>query len=366
MLYAVANWLVPYFSPANALTYITSRAMFAGATAFLLCLLLGPRFIATLRAVRAGAPLREAKDFALHDRHQAKEGTPTMGGLLMVGSIVAATLLWARLSNRLIWITLAGLCSLAVIGFVDDYLKLTRRSSGGLRARDKFAAQLVVGLGLGWYLFLYPVAPEVGAQLELPFVKDVFLPLGMGYIPFAMCVTVGTSNGVNLTDGLDGLAVGALVVAAGAYAGMAYLVGRSDFAGYLYVTHVNGASEMTVFAAALMGACFGFLWYNAHPAQLFMGDTGSLAVGGALGVLALVIKQELLLLVVGGLFVLESLSVVIQVASYRWRGGKRVFRMAPLHHHFELLGWSEMQVVIRFWIIAALCAFASLATLKLR
>ncbi len=366
MVYALASRLVDYFSPLNALTYITSRAMFAGVTAFLFCLAFGPRFIAMLRAVRAGAPLRDAKDFALHDRHQAKEGTPTMGGLLMLGGILVAALLWCRLSNRLVWVAILTLASLGAIGFWDDYLKLTRRSGGGMRAAHKLAAQMCVGLVLGAYLYWYPVAPNIGPQLELPFLKDVFLPLGAGYIPFAMCVTVGASNGVNLTDGLDGLAVGALIVAGAAYAGLAYLVGRSDFAGYLYVTHVTGAGEVTVFATALVGAALGFLWYNAHPAQLFMGDTGSLAVGGALGVIALLIKQELLLVIVGGLFVLETVSVALQVASYRWRGGKRIFRMAPLHHHFELLGWSEMQVVIRFWIIAVFCAAVSLATLKLR
>lgn len=366
MIHAIASWLVPFFSPVNALTYITTRAAFAGATAFLFCVLLGPRTINMLRALRAGAHLREAKWFALHERHQAKEGTPTMGGLLMLAAIVCATLLWGRLTNRLIWVALLTLVALGTIGFADDYRKLTDRSSGGLRVRDKLLAQVAVGLVLGLYLFWFPVAPDVGAQLEMPFLKSVFLPLGLAYIPFAMLVTVGTSNGVNLTDGLDGLAVGALIVACGAYAGMAYLVGRTDFARYLYITHVPGAGEVTVFAAAIVGAGLGFLWFNAHPAQVIMGDTGSLALGGALGTIALLVKQELLLVIVGGLFVIESLSVIIQVVSYRYRGGKRVFRMAPLHHHFELLGWSETQVTVRFWIIAALCAMASLATLKLR
>lgn len=366
MIYALAAWLVEYVTPLNALTYITTRSALAGATAFLLCILCGPRTIAMLRALKAGAPLRDAQYFALHDRHQSKEGTPTMGGLLMLAAIVVATLLWGRLTNRLLWVALAVLAALGTVGFLDDYLKLTRRGSKGLSARQKLAAQVAIGAVLGVYLFAVPVAPALGAQLELPFIKHAFVPLGVLYIPFAMCVTVSTSNGVNLTDGLDGLAIGALILAVSAYGGMAYLVGRTDFARYLYITHVPGAGEIAVFAAAIVGAGMGFLWFNAHPAQMFMGDTGALALGGALGTIALLVRQELLLIVVGGLFVIEALSVVLQVASYRWRGGKRVFRMAPLHHHFELLGWSETQVTVRFWIIAALCAMASLATLKLR
>ena len=364
MLYALAQALVPWFTPLNAATYITTRAALSGATAFLVCLLFMPRFIATLRALKAGAPLRDAKFFILRERHEAKEGIPTMGGLLMLAAIALATLLWGNLSTSLIWLALAMLVGLGAVGFVDDYLKLTR--GDGLRMKQKLIAQVILGLLLGAYLYQHPVAPEVGSQLELPFIKNAYLPLGLLYVPFAMLVTVGASNAVNLTDGLDGLAVGALIMAAAAYTGMTYLSGRVDFAKYLYVTHVPNAGELTVFTAAMAGAGLGFLWYNAHPAQIFMGDAGSLSLGGALGTMALLCKQELLLVVVGGLFVLEALSVLVQVASYRWRGGKRVFRMAPLHHHCELLGWSETQVTVRFWIIAALCGMTALATLKLR
>jgi len=368
VLFALAELFVPRFGALNVFTYITVRAALAGGISFGFSLLAGPRAIAMLRALKAGAPLRDATYFALHERHQSKEGVPTMGGLLMLSAILLSVFLCGRWDNRLLWVGVIMLTTMGALGFADDYLKLRRKNSGGLRARQKLLAQVGLGIVVGMYLYWSPVtsSPYLPGQLELPFLKSAFLPLGILYIPFAACITVGASNGVNLTDGLDGLAIGSLVLAAGAYTGMAYLAGRVDFANYLYITYVPGAGEICVFTAAVIGAGLGFLWFNAHPAQVIMGDTGALALGGALAAVAMLIKQELLLLVVGGIFVLESLSVMIQVASYRWRGGKRVFRMAPLHHHYELLGWSETQVTVRFWIVGALCAFVSLATLKLR
>ncbi len=243
---------------------------------------------------------------------------------------------------------------------------MRKKRSLGLTARLKFTAQIILGLALGIYLYFNPVNIEYGTKIALLFFKNIYIPLGWLYVPFVILVIVGASNAVNLTDGLDGLAVGSVTMAALAYTGMAYLVGRIDFTRYLFITHVGGAGELTIFCAAIAGAGLGFLWYNAHPAEIFMGDTGALALGGALGAVAILIKQELLLVVVGGLFVLEAMSVIIQVLSYKLRGGQRVFKMAPLHHHFELFGWSETKVTIRFWIIAAIFALLSLSTLKVR
>jgi len=302
----------------------------------------------------------------LHKIHQSKAGTPTMGGLLIIGSVSASTLLWANLSNRLVLITLFCMLWLGAVGFLDDYIKMRKKRSLGLTAKLKFLAQIALGLALGVYLYFEPVNLEYGTKVAILFFKNIYLPLGMLYIVFVVLIIVGASNAVNLTDGLDGLAAGSVIMAALAYTGMAYLVGRADFTRYLFITHVVGAGELTIFLAAVAGAGLGFLWYNAHPAEVFMGDTGALALGGALGTVAILIKQELLLVIVGGLFVLEAASVIIQVLSYKLRGGKRVFKMAPLHHHFELTGWSETKVTVRFWILAAIFALLSLATLKVR
>jgi phospho-N-acetylmuramoyl-pentapeptide-transferase len=295
-------------------------------------------------------------------RHRAKAGTPTMGGLLIVGSLVVSVLLWGNLQNRLVWIALLVTVALGGIGAYDDWLKL--RTGRPLKIREKFSAQLLVGLALGIYLHLVPT-DGVTAQLSVPFVKDWVPDLGPGYILFVALIVVGASNAVNLTDGLDGLAMGPVIVAALALGVLSYLAGHARLSEYLYILKVKGAGELTVFCGALMGASIGFLWFNAHPAEVFMGDVGSLALGGAIGTLAILSKSELLLPFIGGLFVVEAGSVILQVASFRLTG-RRVFRMAPLHHHFELIGWPESKVVIRFWILALLMALLALTTLKLR
>ncbi len=366
MLYLLFLKLIPAVSAFNLFTYITFRSALAALTSLGLSIVLGPWMIRKLKALKVGQQIRKEHVDDLHKIHQNKAGTPTMGGVLIIGSVLVATFLWANIGNRLVLVALACTFFLGLVGFVDDFIKLRKKRSMGLTARIKFAAQIALGLALGIYLYYNPVNPQYGTKIELLFLKDMYLPLGLLYIPFVVLVIVGASNAVNLTDGLDGLAIGSVIMAAFAYTGMAYLVGRVDFASYLYITHVVGAGELTILLASIVGAGLGFLWYNAYPAEVFMGDTGALALGGALGTVAILIKQELLLVIVGGLFVLEAASVIIQVLSYKLRGGKRVFKMAPLHHHFELLGWSETKVTIRFWIIAAMFALLSLSTLKVR
>ena len=366
MLYLLFTKLIPSVSGFNLFTYITFRAALAAATSLGLSVMLGPWMIARLKALKIGENIRKEHVDELHKIHQTKEGTPTMGGLLILSSVAVATLLWADVTNRLVIISCICMAWLGLVGFMDDYIKMRNRGSLGLTARAKFAGQILLGLALGVYLYFNPTNAEFGTKLDLLFFKEVFISLGWLYIPLVIIIVVGASNAVNLTDGLDGLAIGSVVIAVLAYAVMAYLVGRVDFASYLFVTHVAGAGELTIFCAAIAGAGLGFLWYNAHPAEIFMGDTGALALGGALGTIAILIKQELLLVFVGGLFVVEALSVIIQVLSFKLRGGKRVFKMAPLHHHFELSGWSETKVTIRFWIIAAIFALLSLSTLKVR
>jgi phospho-N-acetylmuramoyl-pentapeptide-transferase len=366
MLYLLFLKSIPYVSGFNVFTYITIRSALAAMTALAISILCGPWMILKLKELKVGQQIRKEHVADLHKIHQGKAGTPTMGGLLIIGSVAAATILWANVFNRLIVIALFCMFWLGTIGFLDDFIKMRKKRSLGLTARLKFVAQITLGLALGVYLYFYPVNPEHGTQVALLFFKDVYLSLGILYIFFVVLIIVGASNAVNLTDGLDGLAAGSVIMAALAYTGMSYLVGRADFTRYLFITHVVGAGELTIFLSAVAGAGLGFLWYNAHPAEVFMGDTGALALGGALGTVAILIKQELLLVIVGGLFVLEAASVIIQVFSYKLRGGKRIFRMAPLHHHFELLGWSEAKVTVRFWIIAAIFALLSLATLKVR
>jgi len=365
MLKLLFGYLRPHISGFNVFTYITVRAGCAAGTALILSVLLGPSLIRWLRRLNVGQQIRTEEAPGLHKLHSNKAGTPTMGGTLILSSTVVSTLLWADLSNRMIWTALIGMLYLGAVGFVDDLLKLRRQRSLGLRGSWKFIAQTVLGMVIGAYLYLYPVAEDAGTQVGLLFLKDAYLPLGTLYVLFTALVIVGSSNAVNLTDGLDGLAVGSTIMAALAYTAVAYLVSNAIFARYLFVTYVPEASELTIFCGALVGTGLGFLWYNAHPAHVFMGDTGSLALGGALGICALLTKQELLLVIVGGLFVLEALSVIVQVASFKLRG-KRVFLMAPLHHHFELKGWSETQVTVRFWIIAAVFALMSLGALKAR
>ena len=494
MLYYLAQALRDNIGLFNAFTYNTVRSGAAAFTAFVICLLWGPRLIEWLRAVKLGQHIRKDHVADLHELHKGKAGTPTMGGVLIVVPAVVALLLWSDLTNPLLRIAVIVLVLLSAVGFIDDFISIRRKQNLGLTAKAKFSAQIIIGLVLGVYLVNNPItvsatrlsAKEVSdwpklidalqetdkkgdealgypfwqglpgairervldvsseadpdrdlksdlvralndllpgrgiydeevwrgvningeggplfdkgvanlsnrellrfnrllletafpdaisistrnlhTRVEIPGLKDVLIPLGFFYIFFVVLIIVGSSNAVNLTDGLDGLAIGASTVSLLAYTGIAYIVSRADWSSYLYLIHVPEASELTVFGAALLGAGLGFMWYNCHPAEVFMGDTGSLALGGAIGTMAILTKQELLLIVVGGLFVIEAGSVVLQVASYKLRG-KRVFKMAPLHHHFELLGWSETKVTIRFWIIALIFALMSLATLKLR
>ncbi len=363
MLYHLLYPLHNQFQIFNLFRYITFRTAAASLTALMVSLLLGPWMIKRLRAFQIGQVIRTDGPAS----HKPKAGTPTMGGLLIVTAVVVPTLLWADLSNRYIWIACAATLAFGAIGFVDDYLKVTRHSHHGLFARYKFASQIVVGLAVGISLiFLTRENPPLyHTRLLFPFFKSWQPNLGWWYVPFAAFVLVAASNTVNLTDGLDGLAISTFGVSAATYTALAYVTGHKVFADYLLLQHFEPTGELTVFCATLVGASLGFLWWNAHPADIFMGDVGSLALGGALGTVAILTKQELLLPIVGGVFVLEGLSVILQVASFKLRG-KRIFRMAPLHHHFELAGWAETKVITRFLILAIIFALFSLTTLKLR
>ncbi len=362
MLY---NLLVPFADqvPAlNLIRYITFRSGAAVLTALLICFLIGPAVIGWLRAKqREGQPIRlDGPESHL----LTKKGTPTMGGVLILISLTVATLLWADLSNGFIWVVLLITLSFGGVGFADDYLKLTRRSSGGLRSRLKLLWQCLIGM-IAVYFLVQMTAQPLNTSIAVPVFKDLLIPLGLFFPFFGMLVQVGASNAVNLTDGLDGLAIVPVMIAASCFALIAYLAGNTIFANYLGIPHVPGTGELAVFCGAMVGASLGFLWFNAPPAMVFMGDTGSLATGGALGCIAVAVKHELVLVIIGGLFVLEAVSVIVQVASFKLTG-KRVFRMAPLHHHFEKKGWHEPTIVIRFWIIAVVLALVGLSTLKLR
>jgi phospho-N-acetylmuramoyl-pentapeptide-transferase len=363
MLYYLLIRFRPSLSVLNVVRYITFRTAVASLTALFLVLVLGPWTIERLRAFQIGQYIREDGPKG----HLTKAGTPTMGGILILAGIVVPTLLWGDLRNRNVWILVLSTLAFGAIGFADDYLKIVKRRSLGLTARVKFGSQVLVGLLLGLSLFtLSHMEPDLySTRLAFPFFKNLQPDLGPLYIVFAVLVVVCASNAVNLTDGLDGLAIGSTLIAAAAFTVLAYVSGHRRFSGYLDVVYLPGAGEVTVFCGAMVGASMGFLWWNCYPAQIFMGDVGSLSLGGALGTVAVLIKQELLLFSVGGLFVLETLSVILQVGSFKLRG-KRIFRMAPLHHHFELVGWTEPQIIIRFWIVAFIFALFSLTTLKLR
>jgi len=343
--------------------YVTFRTAAASVTALVLSLLLGPWMIRRLRAFHVGQVVRQDGP----STHKPKAGTPTMGGLLILAAVIAPTLLWADLTNPFIWIAVGTTAGFGVIGFLDDYLKITRRSHHGLFARYKLLGQFAVSLVVGVALIMLAThnPPLYSTRLIFPFFKQWIPDLGWFYVPFAMFWLVLSSNAVNLTDGLDGLATGTFAVSAAAYTGLAYVTGHAVFAEHLNLVHFAPSAELTVFCGALVGASLGFLWWNCHPADVFMGDVGALALGGALSIVAILIKQELLLPVVGGVFMLEAGSVIIQVASFKLTG-RRVFKMAPLHHHFELMGWPESKVVVRFIILAILFALLSLTTLKLR
>jgi phospho-N-acetylmuramoyl-pentapeptide-transferase len=345
----------------NVFRYLTFRSAYAAITALLVSFLVGPHLIHWLRESHLGQRIRSDGP----QSHLGKAGTPTMGGLLILLAIVLPTLLWADLTNRNILLALFATISLGAIGFLDDYLHVVKGVRTGLLGRWKLLAQFTVGAIVASVMILYPIGNVPPTWTTVPFLKFNYVNFGILFVPFAMLVIAGSSNAVNLTDGLDGLATGLVAFAAVAFAGLCYVSGNVKFSQYLSVLYLPGAGELTVFCAAVVGASLGFLWFNCHPADVFMGDTGSLALGGALGTVAVLIKHEFLLFVVGGVFVAEVLSVMLQVASYRLRG-KRIFKMAPLHHHFELSGWAESRVVTRFYIVAAILALISLSTLKLQ
>lgn len=345
----------------NLFRYITFRTGGAILTSLIICFIFGPRLIRWLRAKQGeGQPIREDGP----ETHFKKKGTPTMGGLMILVSVIFSTLLWVDLANIYTWIVLLVTFGFGLIGFADDYLKLTKKNVRGVSGRIRFAVGVAIAAAASFWIADVAGGPHA-TSLALPFFKDFYIPLGGFFYLFATFVIVGASNAVNLTDGLDGLATIPVLIVALCFGIISYLVGNIVFANYLQVIHVQGAGELAVFCGALVGACLGFLWFNAPPAQVFMGDTGSLALGGSLGTIAVIIKHEIVLAIIGGLFVIETVSVIIQVASFKMTG-RRVFKMAPLHHHFEKLGWSEPTVVIRFWIIACILALVGMSTLKLR
>ena len=361
MLRYVTEWLTQYYSGFNAFSYLTLRAILAALTALLISFLVGPLMIRKLAERQVGQRVRSDGP----QSHLSKAGTPTMGGALILVAIVVGTLLWADLANRFVWITLAVTVAFGLIGFWDDYLKLVVGNSRGLIARYKYFWQSVAGLAAAIALYATARAPAE-TTLIVPFVKDFVLPLGpVAFVVLAYLVIVGSSNAVNLTDGLDGLAIMPAVLVAGALGVFAYASGNVVFANYLAIPYVAGAGEVLVLCAAIFGAGLGFLWFNTYPAQVFMGDIGALALGAALGVIAVIVRQEIVLFIMGGVFVMETVSVILQVGSFKLRG-KRIFRMAPIHHHFELKGWAEPKVIVRFWIITVILVLVGLATLKLR
>jgi len=358
LLYYLTDWLIDWYSPFRVFQYLTLRAIVSILTALVISFVIGPALIRWLG--RYGQPIRDDGPLS----HLSKAGTPTMGGLLILIAVAVTTLLWADLDNRYIWAVLVVTLVFGAIGFVDDYKKLVLRNSKGISARQKIFWQTAISLAAA--LFLYRTA-QVPAETVyiVPFFKDVIIDLGWGYVPITCLVIVGTSNAVNLTDGLDGLAILPTVLVGGALGVFAYTSGHAHFAEYLAVPHIPGAGELVVFCGALVGAGLGFLWFNAYPAQVFMGDIGALALGAALGTVAVVVRQEIVLMIMGGVFVMETVSVILQVASFKLTG-KRLFKMAPLHHHFELKGWPEPRVIVRFWIITVILVLIGLATLKLR
>jgi phospho-N-acetylmuramoyl-pentapeptide-transferase len=361
MLYYLLYPLHTSIPVLNVTRYITFRTAAASITALFLSLVLGPWMIRKLRNFQIGQVIRQEGP----QSHRAKAGTPTMGGLLILTASIVPTLLWADLANPYIWIAVLATAGFGAVGFTDDYLKIVRRSHHGLIPRYKMGGIVVIGIGVGLALMLLAQNGLYNTRLIFPFFKNLIPDLGIFYVVFAAFVLVCATNAVNLTDGLDGLAISTFAVAAAAFTALAYVTGHAVLAQYLLLVRFAPAGELTIFCGALVGASLGFLWYNSYPAEIFMGDVGSLALGGALGTVAILIKQELLLVIVGGVFVLETLSVIIQVASFKLTG-KRVFKMSPLHHHFELIGWSEPKVITRFLIMAIVFALFSLTTLKLR
>ncbi|MBN2689902.1 MAG: phospho-N-acetylmuramoyl-pentapeptide-transferase [Gammaproteobacteria bacterium] len=360
MLYQLAQYLHHHWHFFAVLQYITLRSILAALTSLVISLLFGPKLIKYLTALKVGQMVRSDGP----ESHLQKAGTPTMGGSLILISIVISTLLWADLANKYVWVTLFVIVGFGLVGWCDDYLKLSRKNSKGLKARYKYLWQTIVGLSAALLLYFTRQSPQE-TQLIVPFFKHIIIDLGWFYVVFSYIVIVGSSNAVNLTDGLDGLAILPTVLVAMALGVFSYLTGNYYFAHYLYIPFISGAGEITIILSAIVGSGLGFLWFNTYPAQVFMGDVGALSLGGALGIVAVIIRQELVLLIMGGIFVIETLSVIIQVASFKLTG-KRVFKMAPLHHHFELSGWAEPKVIVRFWIITFVLVLLGLATLKLR
>lgn len=364
MLYHLLYPLKDVFFGFNVFRYITFRAAGAIITAFVLSIVLGPFIINMLKRFKIGEYIRSEEEVpGIYPMHKHKEGTPTMGGIIILIAILSATFLWARLDNRYVLITLFATLWLGMVGFVDDYLKLTRKdASGGLTKTTKFIGEVILGLIVASVLF---ADQNVGSKIYLPFFKNAVIDIGLFYILFVIVVIVGSSNAVNLTDGLDGLAIGCTIMVALTYTAISYIIGNISFSDYLFLKYVPGAGELAIYCAAIAGAGLGFLWFNSYPATVFMGDIGSLALGGGIGVVAVCIKKEMLLFIAGGIFVLEAVSVILQVASFKLRR-RRIFLMAPFHHHLQMKGWPESKIVIRFWIIAAILALFTIATLKLR
>jgi phospho-N-acetylmuramoyl-pentapeptide-transferase len=360
MLIWLADWLQQFDTGFRVFSYLTLRAILSTLTALLIAVIIGPKMIRWLQRMQIGQTIRDDGP----ESHLAKSGTPTMGGLLILAAIVSSVLLWSDLTNRYVWVTLFVLVSFGAIGFVDDYRKVIRKDAKGLIARWKYFWQSVIAIAVAFYLYSSQQNPADTALL-VPFFKDVMPQMGMLFMVVTYFVIVGTSNAVNLTDGLDGLAIVPVILVAGAFAIFAYVTGNINFSAYLHIPYLPLTSELVIVCTAIVGAGLGFLWFNTYPAQVFMGDVGSLALGGTLGILAVLVRQEIVLFIMGGIFVAETLSVILQVGSFKLRG-KRIFRMAPIHHHYELKGWPEPRVIVRFWIISLMLVLVGLATLKLR
>ncbi|MFQ6081728.1 MAG: phospho-N-acetylmuramoyl-pentapeptide-transferase [Candidatus Aminicenantia bacterium] len=362
MFYYLLVPLREYFFFFNVFRYITVRTALAGLTALLVSFIFGPWLIKKLKQYQIGQEIREEGPSS----HYNKKGTPTMGGVLIIGSTLIPSLLWGNLGNVYIWIAIFSMIAFGLIGFLDDYLKVKKKKSQGLIIRSKLILQFIVASFIGLTLVYLAKFNLFSLNLSFPFFKEWLPYLGWCYLPLIIFIIIGASNAVNLTDGLDGLAIGTTLIAVSAYTALSYIAGHAIWSGYLNILRVPLAGELTVFAGAMAGACLGFLWFNCYPAQIFMGDVGALSLGGTIGTIAILTKQELLLFFVGGLFIIEALSVLIQIFYFKSTGGKRIFKMAPLHHHFEMIGWPETKIVVRFWIVAIIFALFSLTTLKLR
>lgn len=359
MIYYLLYPLHTTFSFFNVFRYITFRTIIASITALLICLFLGQWMIQKLQEMQIGQQIRDDGP----QSHLAKKGTPTMGGILIILAVVVSTLLWTNLSDVYVWMILLVTIGYGLIGFIDDYRKLAGKSSKGVSGKTRLAGEIAIALFVSMILY---IKPGFNSQITIPFFKTVLPNLGWGYVLLSTFIIVGAANAVNLTDGLDGLAIGPVVICFATYLLFAYFAGNVKVASYLQIVHVSGVGELTVFCGAIVGAGLGFLWFNAYPAEIFMGDVGSLSLGGALGAIAIITKQEILLAIIGGIFVMETFSVIFQVGYFKITGGKRILRMAPLHHHFELKGWAEPKVIVRFWIISILLALLAISTLKLR